>query len=142
LAERLGKQTSTILINDELRAWVNFLKAVEFTIPCQKCRLHYRNWRIGHKVEKFLTASTMTIRDEARLWVWGLHTEVNEERGVPNIPISELEAIYEKRSQYDITRDAEECITVFQNAVQQSLLPADGFRNFKFTLSKLRAFIG
>ena len=142
LAERLGKQESAILIGDELRAWVNFLKAVEFTIPCQKCRSHYRAWRTKNRVEKFLTASSLTIRSEARAWVWGLHSEVNEERRVANVPLNDLPALYEKRMPLEITRDAEECITAFQNAVQQSLLQADGFRNFKFTLSRLRVLTG
>ena len=138
VVERLGKQESAILIGDELRAWVNFLKAVEFTIPCQKCRSHYRSWRIKNRIEKFLIASSLTIRSEARAWVWGLHSEVNEERRVANVALSLIPSLYEKRTSLDITRDAEECITAFQNAVQQSFLPAEGFRNFKFTLSRLR----
>jgi len=142
LAERLGKQTNMILITDEFRAWTNFLKAVEHVIPCAKCRGHYKRWRLAHRIENFMNNSSATIRGEARLWLWGLHKEVNEERGVPNLPIADLPAIYEKRTSSTITRDSEDCTTVFKNAVQQSLITGDALRNFKYTLSILRTLTG
>jgi len=97
---------------------------------------------MAHRIENFMNNSTATIRSEARLWLWGLHKEVNEERGVPNLPLTDLPATYEKRTPTAVTRDSEDCITVFKNAVQQSLITGDALRNFKYTLSSLRALIG
>ena len=142
LAERLGKQTNMILITDEHRAWVNFLKSVGLTMPCQKCRVHYKGWTTAHRIERFVNCSTMTIRAEARLWVWGLHTEINSERGITSPGISEMPTLYEKRTSAELTADSEECVTAFKNALQHSLLPADALRNFRYTLSKLRASVG
>ena len=142
LAERLGKQTNMILITDEHRAWVNFLKSVGLVVPCQKCRAHYKAWATKHRIDRFANCSTMTIRAEARLWVWGLHTEVNEERGVTGPPISEMATMYETRTSANLTGDSEECVTAFKNALQHSLIPAEMLRNFRYTLSRLRAFVG
>ena len=136
LAERLGKQTSIILITDEIRAWTNFLKSVEHVIPCAKCRGHYKRWRLAHRIENAVN------REEARAWLWGLHREVNEERKVASPPLTEMPALYEKRTPSAITRDYEDCTAVFKNTVQLSLITGDGLRNFKYALSVLRALTG
>jgi len=136
MAERLGKQTSIFLITDEIRAWTNFMKSVEHVIPCPKCRGHYKRWRLAHRIENAVN------REQARAWLWGLHNEVNEERRVANLPITDLAALYEKRTASAITRDYEDCITVFKNAVQQSVITGEALRNFKYTLLTLRALTG
>jgi hypothetical protein len=133
LAEKLGKQTTMILIQDERRAWLHFLRSVENVIPCKRCKQHYRSWTLKNRIED------ATVRTTARAWLWGLHDEVNSERKVDGPPLSEMEAMYEGR---DVTRDAEECFGHLVRAVQQQQITPESFRKFKFQLSFLRKFTG
>ena len=139
LAERMGRHQIPLVVADERRAWIAFLRQVEHVIPCQKCRAHYNKWKGNHKLDAFLHYPPSMVREEARKWVWGLHTEVNTERSVDGPPLSDIAAMYEKRN---LTRDFEDCVTAFKNALQQSLIAGDSVRQFKLSFSKLRAFLG
>jgi len=142
LAEKAGKQTNPILIADERRAWISFLKAVEMVIPCQRCKAHYTKWRTTHRLEQFMNYSPTVFREEARKWLWGLHSEVNEERNVTNLALSDLPSIYEKRTREDISKDSVDCIAAFKTAVQYTPLPVEALRNFKTAFTKLRGTLG
>jgi hypothetical protein len=142
LAEKLGKHTNSLLMTDERRAWISFLKAVEMAIPCPKCKAHYIKWRTVHKFEEFMTCPPASFREEARKWVWALHTQVNEERGVPNIDLLEVASMYENRSQQDLLKDSVDCIAAFKTAVQYTPLPVEALRNFKTAFTKLRGTLG
>lgn len=133
LAEKLGKQTTMILIQDEQRAWSHFLRSVENVIPCKRCKQHYRDWSLKNRID------AATGRLAARAWVWGLHDEVNRERDVQGPPLNEMEAMYEGR---DSTRDADECFGHLLNAVQRQQISSEFFRVFKYRLSLLRKFTG
>ena len=136
LAERLGKQSNMLLIQDEQRAWINFIRAVEPAIPCKRCRAHFRDWMVTHR----LTESAN--KANAREWLWGLHSEVNKERRIPNPDLYEVETMYGSRSGNDITRDTEECFKHLLTATQRTHITSDAFRTFKYRLSLLRKFTG
>ena len=138
LAERLGRHQNPLIVADERRAWIAFLRQVEHVIPCQKCRAHYSKWKLSHKLDSFLHYPPSTVREEARKWLWGLHAEVNAERGVENLPLADVAAMYEKRNS---VRDFEECLTAFKNALEQSLIPGDAVRMLRLSFSKLRVFL-
>jgi hypothetical protein len=133
LAEKLGKHTTMVLIQDEERAWLHFLRSVENVIPCKRCKEHYRNWSLKNRIDG------ATGRLAARAWLWGLHNEVNTERKVQGTALNEMEAIYGER---DITKDTEECFGHLLNAVQRQQIPSEFFRTFKYRLSLLRKFTG
>lgn len=136
LAEKLGKQTTTILIEDEQRAWLHFLRSVENVIPCKRCKAHYRGWTLKNRIEGSLT------KFGARSWLWGLHDEINSERKVQGPVLNQMEEMYGNKSPYDITRDYEECLGHLTQAVQRQQISHDFFRIFKFRLSLLRKFTG
>ena len=77
LAERLGRQTVPLLAQDEFRAWIAVLQGVEGIMPCQLCRGHYRAWRTARPLEGLFGSA-----DASREWLWALHEDVNERRGV------------------------------------------------------------
>lgn len=133
LAEKLGKHTTMILIQDEERAWLHFLRSVENVIPCKRCKQHFRDWTLKNRIDG------ATGRLAARAWLWGLHDEVNAERKVQGPPLNEMEAIYGGR---DVTRDVEECFGHLLNAVQRQQISSEFFRAFKYRLSLLRKFTG
>ena len=136
LAERLGKQTNTLLIQDEQRAWINFLRSVESVIPCKRCKGHYRDWGLKNRID--LAAMRIT----ARAWLWGLHNEVNRERHIQGPELAEMEAIYGQRTSIDLSRDVDECLRHLLTSVQRIHITSESFRTFKYRLSLLRKFTG
>jgi hypothetical protein len=134
LAEKLGKQVTFILIQDEQRAWLHFLRSVENVIPCKRCKQHYREWTQNHRIDE------ATNRLSARAWLWGLHTEINSERKIEGgPPLNEMDAMYTGR---DVSNDANECFGHLLNAVQRQQISSENFRIFKYRLSLLRKFTG
>lgn len=133
LAEKLGKQTTAILIQDEQRTWIHFLRSVEHVIPCKRCKQHYREWSLKHRID----GATGLLN--ARAWLWGLHEEINMERKLQGPGLNEMEAIYANRN---ITRDMDECLGHLRNAVQRQQISSEFFRSFKYQLALLRKFTG
>jgi hypothetical protein len=125
-----------MLIQDEQRAWIHFIRSVENVIPCKRCKAHFRAWLQKNRPE------SAVIKEAARAWLWGIHDEVNKERTVVGPTLEDMEGLYGKRTTYDITRDAEECIGHLLQAVQRTIIAAEPFRVFKYRLSLLRKFTG
>ena len=142
LAERLGKQKNPTSISDERRAWVNFLKSVGAVIPCSRCKKHYDDWTKKNKIEAFLSHSYGSLREEARKWLWALHTEINEESKVTNIPLPDVENLYCKRTAFDISKDEKEFTVVMLRLIE--LIPPlnKSLSIFQFGTLRLRLIIG
>ena len=137
-AERLGRQTIPVMAADERRAWVNVLRAIESAMPCAKCRLHFKAWRLKHPYERFLTA--YDIRADAREWLWSLHQEVNAEKGATGLALDDLPVIYGTRSAQAQQEDLASVKAIFQKAAQDlQLSPAavQAFRVAATILSRL-----
>ena len=140
LAERLGQQTHPILIQDEARLWGQLLLQTNTILPCKLCQMHYREWRARHSLEGIRGSY---LRDESRRWLWALHENVNEERGVKSgIDLSGVEALYGVRTTSDLQADLEALLGVLQRATQAGLLDGTPLRVWKSTLSLLRRTIG
>lgn len=139
LAERLGKQTNILLIQDEQRTWINFLRSVENVLPCKRCKAHYREWSLKHRIDG------STTKLAARAWLWGLHADIRgdpKEPELQDVKLQDMEAMYGSRTSVDISRDSEECFGHLLSAVQRTYIEADSFRAFKYRLSLLRKFTG
>jgi len=136
--ERLGNQTNEISSTDQRRAWINFLKAVEGTIPCPRCRAHYKEWRIKYPIDAFGGYQGLFLRQKAREWLWGLHDSVNRENGITSPPIEELG---EKYGKVDVQKNIESCITEFKRAMQQSMLSPEAYQIFIKSHARLRIFL-
>jgi len=135
--ERLGNQTNEILSTDQCRAWVNFLKSVELTIPCARCRSHYKEWRIAHPIDTFMKYRGLLLREKAREWVWGLHDSVNKENGIVGPPIEKLPEMYGTLNENLLKINIENCSNDFKKAMLQ-LMPG-AYQNFIKFLSLLRS---
>jgi len=142
LGERLGKQTSIIMVNDEKRAWVNFLKSVEMVIPCPKCKHHYQTWCKKNKLENFLTCPYGKFREEARKWLWGLHSEINEERKVTNIPYSEIEQMYRNRTNTELSNYNKDFTAVMIRICGFLPFLKQPLHVYQLSILKLRLLIG
>jgi hypothetical protein len=81
LAECLGKQPVPMLATDEAHEIVFLLRDVEKIMPCQLCRSHYHQWRKDHPLEQIDVLRGGALRVAVREWIYGLHEEVNTQRG-------------------------------------------------------------
>lgn len=142
LAERVGKQSVLMLAQDETRAWIGLLQHVEGIMPCQMCRGHYRAWRTRRSLEGLYGGS-----DASREWVWALHEQVNEQRGVPpeaRVSFAQLEGLYgpTSRSRQEFQQDIDTLMAVLWRAVQQRLIDGGHVRDWQKRLGMLRRFVG
>jgi hypothetical protein len=139
LAEKLGNHSHRILVEDQRRAWVQFLKSIDSVLPCVKCQNHYKIWRKNNPVEVFLYLEGQNLRTQAREWVWKLHTSVNENKGITDNPeLDSMESMY-----FDTYLQAEinKCFTSFKTAMVLRTLTNEKYQVFKKTLYTLRYFI-
>lgn len=135
-AEKLGRQTIQIMATDERYAWVAFLRSIEQTMPCAKCRLHFKVWRLKHPYERFI--NSYDIRADAREWLWSLHEEVNTEKGVTGPKLEDLPALY---GTLDVHEDIARLIEVFQRAVHGLQMKPSILQAFRVALNNLRRFV-
>lgn len=140
LAERLGRQTVRLLETDERRVWVNLLKSIQLMMPCAKCRVHYKDWRLKHPVERFITSYDLRI--DARLWLWSLHEEVNRGKGCLGPALEELPGLYGGRTGQEIQEDIRLLNEALQQAILERLIPPEAVQAFRNCLSMVRRFSG
>ena len=140
LAERLGRQAHPILIQDEARLWGQLLLQTNTILPCKLCQAHYKEWRTKHSLEGIRGTY---LRDESRRWLWALHENVNQERGVQSgIDLSGVEVLYGGRTSAELQTDLQALLGVLQRATQVGLLDGAPLRTWKSSLSLLRRLVG
>lgn len=141
--EHIGKQTNEILSTDEIRAFTNFLKSLEFAMPCAKCRAHYKRWRVAKPIDHFIHYRGITLRNTVREWVWGLHDDVNRENGIgdKSPPLETISEIYTAFTRADLQNSIKECTKSFQKALEQSFIPREAFHTFRISLSLLTRLV-
>jgi hypothetical protein len=139
LAEKLGNYSHRILVEDQRRAWVAFLKSIDYVLPCVKCQNHYRLWRKNNPVDIFLHLEGAALRKQSREWVWKLHTSVNGNKQIAeNPPLEMMESMY---SDIMISAEIEKCFASFKTAITLRTLTTDKYHQFKKALFTLRHFI-
>jgi len=91
-AERFGRPLSKRLPNDEQRIWSGLLRSLQYTLPCPLCKKHYTEY-----LKKYPIVFT---QEGVRLWLYRLHSEVNQRNNKPNLTMDELSEIYGKPFQF------------------------------------------
>jgi hypothetical protein len=81
IAERIGRQTKKVLIQDEINALKFTLRHFWALLPCIKCQKHYKDW-IQKMPPEWLNGSVYDLQESMRLWVYRLHENVNQSRDV------------------------------------------------------------
>jgi hypothetical protein len=111
-AEHAG---NSLLILDEIRAWLSLLRHTEGVLACAACRQHYRTWRQTHPIEEFVGRDRDTFRDLLRKWLWELHESVNTKKDVA-FPFEQL-SIYKDMSREEVLQSISTLKVVLQKAV-------------------------
>lgn len=111
---------NSMLLTDEVRAWIALLKHTGAILACAVCREHYKQWRITHPLEDFLGRDKDTFRDLLRKWLWSLHECVNDEK---NIPVERRLAFDQLGSYKDMSRqDISQSISTLKEVLQKAAL--------------------
>jgi hypothetical protein len=92
LADKAGKQTNTIMMGDEQRAWPLFVKTLAPVIPCPYCREHFQSYLTAHPFD--LPMDYYMWKDYIPLYFYTLHESVNARLGKPSFPFASLSATY------------------------------------------------
>jgi hypothetical protein len=116
LAEKGG---TSVLVEDEVRTWINVLRLTEGVLPCAMCRAHYKAWRRSHPLEEFLGQRGEYFQNSLRSWLWELHNSVNIQREVaPDYSLS-FEGLekYKTISPKEINDSINTLIKIFEKAL-------------------------
>ena len=92
MAERAGKQGSSLQVQDEKRAWPLYQKALGDIIPCPYCREHYKEWVLANPF--VLPESYSEWNGYTRAWFWTLHEDINKRLSKPSFPFEDLSKTY------------------------------------------------
>ena len=79
-AERIGLKGNPL---EEKRIWIGLLSSLRYSLPCPQCKKHYSVYYLSHPVN----GSNRDIR----MWLYHLHSEVNNRNEKPSIEVEELE---------------------------------------------------
>ena len=140
IAERVGSHTNMTLIRDEKNEIRLTLRNFWALLPCKTCQLHYREWLQKHPPEQILQRSGEYIQDEMREWVFRLHEDVNQRRGV--VSGIALESLHEKYKTMDIRGAATQLKGMYQRGVQQHVLKPDEWKLAWRHLDMLLRYMG
>jgi len=133
----------SILLADELRAWITLLKHTEGVLACAVCRDHYKRWKQDHPVEEFLLLDRASFKEALRTWLWNLHEAVNEQKGVPMERRMSLESLVRYRDipREDITQSIATLKDIFNKAMLHRQLNSIYVKEWLRTLSFLQKLI-
>ena len=140
LAERIGSQTSIILIRDEQNGIRLTLRNFSALLPCKTCQGHYREWLLKNPPELFLQRSGGYLQDEMRDWIFRLHKDVNQRREV--VSDITLESLHERYKSVDLRAAALTLKSMYQRGVQHSILKPEEWKNAWRHLDLLLRYIG
>jgi len=114
-----------------------FLKSVELVLPCAKCKAHFQSWRKRNPVEASVALSGEPLRTWARGWVYDLHDEVNQEKGLKSPGLEEVQQLFQSRTAREQADDIREIQAHLLRASQLRIIKAEHIHAFKTNVSLL-----
>lgn len=140
LAECLGRQPVAMLATDEAHEIVFLLRDVEKILPCQLCRSHYHQWRKDHPLEQIDLLRGAALRAAVKEWLYGLHEEVNVQRGTPSgLTVEDLSGLY---GSVDFKEAWGEFLTKVKASAEIGLVSQTVLQSFHRRLGMLRKLLG
>ena len=94
LAEKSGRPTSPMFLEDERRAWLHFFKETSDIIPCHICKEHFRLYLKEHPIDELKHLQIESMHEWIRSWFWEVHEWVNSTLKKPPFPKDGLNAAY------------------------------------------------
>lgn len=138
IAERIGNHTNKYQIADEQNELKLTLRHFGALLPCIKCQSHYKEYI--RKSFPNISLYGMYLQDSLREWLFKLHNEVNNSRGV--ISDLTLQAVKERYSSIDLRTAATRLRSVYQRGLQTNSIKIDEWKLAWKHLDYLLRFIG
>lgn len=126
LAEKVGNQSSLLLINDERNELKLTLRHLWALLPCKTCQKHYREWFQGHSPDSFIGGSCMDLKESMRSWLFALHENVNRSRGVESGVT--LEQIKERYATVPLREKAQGLKAFYQRGLLSRTIKAEDWK--------------
>ena len=132
--EHLGRNTKPLLQTDEINAFKTFMSKTGSVLPCVICRKHYMAYYLKHK----RAITYIELREYAQTYYYGLHEEVNKEKGVTPFEKKNL-SIYATISGNELNELIKEFEKLFQKYVMYHFIHPNAVKDFLTSLRFLRA---
>jgi Erv1 / Alr family len=140
LAEKLGTQKPEILAADEAREMVLILRGLEVIMPCEKCRKHYKEYRVKNPYDVFMHRRGLGLKRDVREWLYMLHETVNKRNGVESrLLLEDMEPMYKDVKIQDAWAPLNQ---VLMTSVSSGLILSENLKSFRRHLSLLLTAIG
>lgn len=140
LAEKLGTQKPDILATDEAREMVLILKGVEVIMPCEKCRKHYKEYRVNNPYEQFAQRRGLALKKGVKEWLYLLHEAVNKKNNIDSkIRLEDIESMYKDVKIQDAWAPLNK---VLMTSVSSGLILSENLKSFRRHLFLLLTAIG
>ena len=68
---------------------IQYFKEFENTLPCEKCRVHYKNYLLSRPIHYYVDTREDLVR-----WLIDLHNQVNARNGKRILSYDEAKSIY------------------------------------------------
>ncbi len=101
LCEKIGQYTivthryiTDTQEKEEKRLWSVLLGSLRLSLPCPLCRKHYTEYINSISPDRFIHSSPKLIKNDMKLWLYNLHSNVNQNNNKNNIPIELLSELY------------------------------------------------
>jgi hypothetical protein len=115
ISEKIGNQSTSIMINDERNELKLTLRHFWALLPCQKCQKHYKEWIQKSSPDSLINGAYLDIQDSIRKWVFALHENVNTSRGIQS-DIT-LEEVKERYNTISIKEKAKNLKNLYQRGI-------------------------
>lgn len=140
LAEKLGTQKPEILAADEAREMVLILRGLEVIMPCEKCRKHYKEYRVKNPYDIFAQRRGLGLKRGVREWLYMLHETVNKKNGTESqLLLENMESMYKDVKIQDAWTPLNQ---VLMTSVSSGLILSENLKSFRRHLSLLLTAIG
>jgi hypothetical protein len=137
LAEQTGKSKLKVIQEDEVRRWIQMMRAVEHVMPCALCRGHYKEWLVKHSLNNLLALRGQAFREGARKYVWQLHENVNTSKNISSgISLSDCEAMY---TSFETLQEALDKFSAYvQTQISAGRFKGEPLKEFRIQVTYLR----
>lgn len=106
LTEQTGRGKYRTYNDEEKRVWINLINSLLKTLPCPKCRHHFKEHLKSHPFESTLIKNGEERRIELRTWFWTFHNNVRLRKEQPiELTYEQVELMYTTYTRKDFDAD-------------------------------------
>ena len=114
---------------------VLILRGIEAIMPCEKCRKHYKEYRVKNPYDIFAQRRGLGLKRAVREWLYVLHETVNKKNGTESqLLLENMESMYKDIKIQDVWAPLNK---VLMTSVSSGLILSENLKSFRRHLSLL-----